>query len=116
MEYLNAFLYVGIICAIGQIILDNTKLTPGHVTSIFVVLGSFLSFLGFYEKIIEWAGVGASIPIISFGNLLYQGAYQGFLQDGFLGIFTNLLATTSAGICATVIFAFIFGLIFKPKD
>lgn len=116
MDYLRAFLFVGLICAIGQVILDNTNFTPGHVTSIFVVIGSFLGFLGIYDKFKSFAGVGASIPISSFGNLLYTAAYEGYLKTGLLGIFSNLLVSTSAGITAAIVFSFFFSLIFKPKD
>lgn len=116
MIYLNAFLFVGICSLIGQIILDNTKLTPGHITSIFVTLGAILSFFGIYKYFIEWAHIGASVPILSFGNLLYQSALEGFKAKGFIGIFSNMLNTTSGGICEAIIFAFLITLIFKPKD
>jgi stage V sporulation protein AE len=116
MIYLNAFLFVGTACLIGQLILDNSKLTPGHVTSIFVSIGAILSFLGIYKYFIEWAKIGASVPILSFGNLLYQAALEGFYANGFLGIFTNMFKTTSGGISEAIIFAFIMTIIFKPKD
>lgn len=116
MIYLNAFIFCGIVCLIGQIILDNTKLTPGHITSIFVVLGSILSFLGIYPKFIDYAGVAATIPITSFGNALYQACFSGFYKNGILGMFQNLLSTTSAGITSAVIFASIMTIFFSPKD
>ena len=116
MIYINSFILVGIISMIGQIILDNTKLTPGHITSLFVVLGSILSFLGIYDKLIEFSKIGSSIPITSFGNLLYKATIEGFYLDGILGIFKNMLITTSAGISSTIIFAFIVSLIFKSKN
>ena len=116
MIYLNAFLFVGVICLIGQIILDNTKLTPGHVTSIFVVIGAILAFFNFYEPLRDWAGAGASLPIVSFGDLLYKAALEGFNKEGFLGIFKNLLTLTSAGITFTIIISFIFAFIFNPKE
>lgn len=116
MIYLNAFIFVGTICLIGQIILDNTKLTPGHITSIFTVLGALLSFLGIYELFSEWAGVGASVPITSFGNLLYQACLEGYKTNGILGMFTNLLSTTSGGISSAIIFAAILSIFFNPKD
>ena len=72
MIYVYSFIFCGLICLIGQIILDNTKLTPGHITSIFVCIGALLGFFGIYEKFKLWAGVGASVPITSFGNLLYK--------------------------------------------
>lgn len=116
MIYLNAFLFCGVVCLIGEIILDNTKLTPGHITSIFVVIGAILSFLGIYEIFIDWAQVGASIPITSFGNLLYQACLEGYKTKGILGMYTNLLNTTSAGISSAIIFAFFTTLIFKSRD
>ncbi|MGM9834557.1 MAG: SpoVA/SpoVAEb family sporulation membrane protein [Bacilli bacterium] len=116
MIYLNAFLVVGTICLIGQIIMDHTKLTNGHITSIFVVMGVVLGFLGLYDNISEFSKVGASIPITSFGNLLYKACIEGFEQNGFLGMLTNLLTTTSAGICSAIIFAITVTIFFKPKD
>lgn len=113
---INAFLYVGLICLIGQIILDNTKLTPGHLTSIFVILGAFLSFLGWYDFIIDFAGAGSGVPILSFGNQLYQSALYGFTNGGVLGIFNLIYATTSSGISTSIIFAFLFSLFSQPKD
>ncbi len=116
MLYLNAFLFVGIVSLIGEIILDNTKLTSGHVTSILVVIGAILSFLGLYDKLIDFAGVGASIPITSFGNLLFKACYEGFKKAGLLGMFTNMFSTTSGGITAAIIFAAFFTLFTRPKD
>ena len=116
MEYLNAFIVCGLISMIGQIILDNTKLTPGHITSLFVLLGALLSFLGLYDSIREYSLVGSSIPITSFGNALYQAAYTGYEEAGFIGMFNNLLSTTSSGITGAVFFGFIFASIFKVRD
>ena len=116
MNYFNAFLVCGIICAISEIILDKTKLTPGHITSLFVVIGAILSFLGVYKYIQDFSFVGSSIPIVSFGNALYQAAYTGFKEAGFIGMFNNLLSTTSTGISGAIFFGFIFALIFKVRD
>lgn len=116
MLYLKSFLVVGIICVLGQLILDNTKLTNGHITSIFVVLGSFLSFIGVYDKVAEFSKIGSSIPITSFGNLLYKACLEGYQTSGVLGMFTNLLTTTSAGISSAIIFAIICTIFFKPQD
>src|SRR5574344_2524433 len=116
MIYLNAFIFVGLTCLLREIILDNTKLTPGHITSLFVSFGAILSFFNLYEPLINWAKVGASLPIISFGNLLYQACLTGYLDKGILGMFTNLLSTTSAGICGAVISAFLITIFFKAKD
>lgn len=116
MIYLKAFLVCGIISLIGQIILDNTNLTPGHITSLFVVIGAILSFLGIYDVIRDYSLVGSSIPITSFGNALYQAALEGYNTNGFIGIFNNLLSTTSAGISGAVFFGFIFSIIGKIRD
>lgn len=116
MEFIGAFVFGGLICLIGQLILDNTKLCPGHVTSIFVVLGSILGFFGVYDVLLNIAHAGANIPITSFGNLLFQAAYEGFQTKGILGIFTNMLSTTSGVISACLIFSFIITLFCKAKD
>ncbi len=116
MTYLISFLFCGSVCLLGELILDNTKLTPGHITSLFVSLGTFLSFLGIYPWFVKNVGVASSLPITSFGNLLYQACYEGFRTKGVLGMFSNLLTTTSAGICASIIFAFIITLFLKSKD
>ncbi len=116
MIFLNAFVFAGIVCAIGQIILDNTKLTPGHITSLFTVLGAFLSFLGIYEKLVSWAGAGATVLISNFGHMLYQSGLIGLKESGILGIFTELLCKSSAAIVSAVVFSAILAFIFKPKD
>ena len=116
MIYIKAFLLVGFISMIGQLILDNTKLTPGHITSLFVCLGALLSFFGIYEKLTDFSKIGSSVPITSFGNLLYLAAYEGFKTKGILGIFSNMLVTTSAGISSSVIFGFLVSIFFKSKD
>ena len=116
MIYLNAFLICGLISMIGQIILDNTTLTPGHITSMFVVIGAILSFLGIYEKMKNYSIIGSSIPITSFGNTLYQASLEGFKQNGFIGMFNNILSTSSAGISGAVFFGFIFSIFFKARD
>ncbi len=116
MTIIYSFLFCALICLIGQIILDNTNFTPGHITSLFVIIGSFLSFTNLYEKILNITGMGASLPIMSFGNLLTNGAYTGYLKNGFIGIFTNILCNVSLGISSVIIFSFFLMLIFKPKD
>ena len=116
MIYLNAFIFAGLVCLIGQIILDNTKLTPGHVTSLLVVVGAFLSMFGIYDSIIDVVGMGASLPITSFGNTLFNSAYEGYLIDGFLGIFNNILCDVSLGISVAIIFSFLFSVFSKVKD
>ena len=116
MTILYSFLFCGLVCLIGQLILDNSKLTPGHVTSTLVVVGTFLSMFGIYDNIIDIVGVGASIPITSFGNTLFNSAYTGFKADGFLGIFNNIICDVSLGISAAIIFSFLFSIPTKAKD
>ena len=116
MIYVNAFILVGLISMIGQLILDNTKLTPGHITSIFVCIGAILAFFGLYDKLISFSKIGSSIPITSFGNLLYTASYEGYKASGILGMFSNMLVSTSAGISSSIIFGFIVSIFFKSKD
>lgn len=116
MNYLSAFLFSGIACLLAQLILDNTKLTPGHVTSIFTILGALFGFLGLYDKFISFAGAGATTIISNFGYVLYKGAYIGFQEKGIIGLFADLLSMSSCAIAGAVIFSFIFVMIFKPRD
>lgn len=116
MIYLNAFLFAGLVCAIGQIILDKAKLTPGHITAIFVSIGAFLDVFDIYDHIVQWAGGGALVPITSFGHMLTHGAIQGYNDDGIIGLLGGTLSLTSSGIAAAIISAFFLSLIFKPKD
>ncbi len=116
MTFIWAFLVAGTFCAIGQIILDNTKLTPGHVTSLFTVLGALLGFFGVYDKLINIAGGGATALISNFGYLLYTGALEGYQSVGFLGIFTGMLVKGGAAIVGAVVFGAIMTLFFDSKD
>lgn len=113
--YIYAFLFCGFVCMLSQIILDNTKLTPGHVTSLFVVFGAFLDLFGIYDKIVLYAGAGAIIPITSFGHLLIHGAMDMASESGVIGLTLGIFNLTSAGISVAVVSAFILALIFKPK-
>ena len=115
MTYIYAFLFCGLVCLIAQLILDNTKLTPGHVTSLFVVIGAFLDVFGIYDKIVLYAGAGALIPITSFGHLLIHGAMDTANSLGPLGLALGIFNLTSAGISLAVFLAFILSLIFKPR-
>ena len=115
MIYLYAFLSCGIVCMISQIILDNTKLTPGHVTSLFVVIGAFLDIFGIYDKIVLYCGAGAIVPITSFGHLLIHGAMDTASELGPLGLSFGIFNLTSAGISIALVIAFTLSLIFKPK-
>lgn len=116
MIYLNAFIFCGIICVIGQIILDNTKLTPGHVTAIFVVIGAFLDSFSIYDKFVTWAGGGAMVPITSFGHLLIHGALDTANEIGLMGLMVGMFDLTASGITAAIIFSFFLSLIFKPRS
>ena len=115
MIYLNAFILSGIICAIAQIIIEYTNLTPGHVNAILVVTGAVLSFFGVYEILLKWAGAGASVPITNYGHLLFKGAYEGFIEDGMTGLLDGIMSTSSGGVAVTIIIAFVVAVIFKPK-
>ncbi len=116
MNFIFAFLLAGLVCGIAQIILDNTKLTAGHITSLFTALGSVLAFFDIYPYLIEKCGAGATILISNFGNVLYQGGIDGYKSLGFLGIFTGLLEKASGVVVAAIVFAFIMGIFFKPKS
>ncbi len=116
MIFIWAFIVAGLMCMIAQIILDNTKLTPGHVTTLFTVLGAILAFFGIYDKLIDIAGGGATTIISNFGYLLYTGALEGYREFGILGIFSGLLTKGGLAIVGSVVFATIMALIFKPKD
>ncbi len=116
MLLINSFLFCGFICLISQIILDNTKLTPGHITSILVVVGAFLDSFSFYDKIIKVVGGGALVPITSFGHSLIHGALAKANSFGIIGILMGMFDLTATGITSAIIFSFIFALIFKPKN
>lgn len=116
MNFLMAFLFAGFMCALAQIILDNTKLTPGHITSIYTVMGSFLSFLGCYDRLISKFGAGVTILISNFGHALYSSAWQGYIEEGFLGIFGDMLCKSSGVITGAIVIAFLVSVIFKPKN
>jgi len=113
--YIYAFLFCGFVCMIGQLIIDNTNLTPGHVTSLLVIIGSLLDVAGIYDKIVLYCGAGAIIPITSFGHLLIHGAMDMAAENGIMGLSLGIFNLTSAGISIAVVSAFFFALIFKPR-
>lgn len=117
MEYLWAFLIGGLFCAIGQILIDFTKLTPARILVSYVVAGVILGALGLYKPIIDKAGGGATVPLTGFGYLLAEGVKKAVDENGFLGIFTGGLTAAAAGICAATVFGFITALFAKstPK-
>ena len=114
--YIYSFLFAGTLCLIAQVILDNSKLTIGHITSIFVVIGAGLDVFNIYDKIILKVGGGAMLPITSFGHLLSHGAMLGANESGAMGVAMGMFNLTAAGITAVLVFSFIFALIFKPRD
>lgn len=116
MVYLNAFIFAGIVCLIGQIIIDNTKLTAGHVTTMFVVFGAFLDTFSIYDKFVLWAGGGALVPITSFGHLLIHGALEKANDFGLIGLAMGMFDLTSSGIISAIVISFFLSLFFKSKD
>ena len=116
MNYLLAFLFSGFVCLVAQFIYEKTKLTPGHITSLFVVIGSFLDLFHIYDKIIEIFHAGALIPITSFGHSLMHGAMAATEEYGIFGIAMGIFDLTSAGISAAILFSFLIAIIFKPKS
>ncbi len=115
IEYLKVFITGGIICSIGQILIDKTKLTPARILVIFVTLGTILTSIGIYGKIVEFGGAGATVPISGFGYCLGTGVIEEINKVGFLGIFTGGVKACSAGICAAVVFGFLCALFSKPS-
>lgn len=116
MEYVKAFLCGGVLCAIGQILIDKTKLTPARILTGYVVAGVALSALGFYEPLVEWGGAGATVPLTGFGHNLAKGVEKAVGEKGWLGVFTGGLTAAAGGITAAVVFAVIMALIFKPGE
>ena len=114
--FIYAFLFCGFVCMISQIILDNTKLTPGHITSLFVVIGALLDVSGIYDKLVLYCGAGAIIPITSFGHLLIHGALESAASYGIMGLVMGMFNLTASGICSAIIFSFLLTMIFEPHD
>lgn len=115
MEYWKTFLVGGAICAVVQIFLDRTKMMPGRVMVSLVVIGAILGFLGIYEPFLSWAGAGAGVPLLGFGNTLWKGVAKAIAEDGLLGIFKGGLTAASAGITGALIFGYLGALVFKQK-
>ena len=116
MDYLNAFLCGGILCAIGQILIDKTKLTPARILTGYVVVGVLLSALGLYQPIADWGGAGATVPLTGFGYALAKGVQKAVAEQGWLGVLTGGLTATAGGIAAAVVFGVLMALIFKPGE
>ena len=115
MDYFKAFLIGGLICALAQILLDRTKLMPGRIMVLLVCSGAVLGALGLYPPFQEFAGAGASVLLIGFGNLLWNGVREAVDQEGFLGIFLGGFKASAAGISAALVFGYLASLVFEPK-
>lgn len=115
MQFLWAFIIGGLICVIGQILMDAVKLTPAHTMSTLVVAGAVADAFGLYDPLVKFAGAGASVPITSFGNSLVHGALSELERDGWIGVVTGIFEVTSAGISSAIIFSFLAALIVRPK-
>lgn len=115
MDFLKAFITGGIICAIGQVLIDKTKLTSARILVLFVVSGCILGALGIYGKIYDFGGAGASVPLSGFGYLLSKGVFTETEQNGILGIFTGGLKACAGGVTQAILFSLIAGIIFEPK-
>lgn len=116
MDYLKAFLVGGGICLLAQLLIDYTKLTPAKILVSFVVLGVILGGIGIYQPLVDFAGAGASVPLLGFGNTLAKGVREAVQQDGFLGILTGGLKATAGGITVAITAGLLASLLFKPKD
>ncbi len=116
MNYLWAFVIGGLICAVGQLLIDFTKLTPARILVGYVVTGVILGAIGIYPKLVDFAGAGASVPLSGFGNLLAQGIRKAVAEHGLLGILTGGLTSASGGITAAMLFGLLASICFRPKD
>lgn len=115
MEYLKAFLCGGILCVIGQLLIDRTSLTPARILVSYVVAGVILGGLGLYQPIIDWAGAGATVPLTGFGSLLAKGTKKAVAEKGLIGALTGGITAAAGGIAAAVFFGFLVALLFKSK-
>ena len=116
MDYLNAFLCGGILCAVGQILIDRTQLTPARILTGYVVAGVLLSALGLYQPIADWGGAGAAVPLTGFGHTLAKGVEKAVAERGWLGVLTGGLTAAAGGITAAIVSAVLTALIFRPGE
>ncbi len=116
LPYLKAFLVGGLLCCIGQALIDRTALTPARILTSYVVAGVILGALGLYQPLVDWAGAGAAVPLTGFGNAIAKGVKKAVLEKGLLGIFSGAFTAASAGLGAAVVFSFLLSLLTKPKD
>lgn len=116
MDYLRAFVVGGLLCAIGEILIDYTKLTPARILVTYVISGVILGALGLYDPLVDYAGAGATVPLTGFGNSLAKGVREAVDSSGFMGIFTGGITAAAAGITAALVFGLITALIFRSKE
>lgn len=116
IEYGKAFAVGGLLCVVGQLLIDYTKLTPARILTIFVVTGVLLGALGVYQPLADWAGAGATVPLTGFGNALAKGVKRAVEEKGLLGAFTGGFTAAAGGICAAMFFGYLVALICKPGD
>lgn len=115
MDYINAFWVGGLICALSQILMEKTKMMPGRIMVLLVCLGAVLGAVGIYEPFLEYAGAGASVPLLGFGNVLWKGVKEAVDKEGFLGLFMGGFKSSAVGISAALIFGYLASWIFEPK-
>ena len=116
ISLLKAFLVGGVLCLIGQLLIDLTRLTPARILTIYVVAGVILGAVGVYEPFAQWAGAGAAVPLTGFGNLLATGVREAVAERGVIGAFTGGFTTAAGGICAAIVFGLLAALVFKSKE
>ena len=116
MEFLKAFICGGLLCAVGQILIDKTQLSPARILTGYVVAGVLLGALGIYEPIAEWGGAGATVPLTGFGHLLAKGVKKAVAEQGFLGALTGGVTSAAGGITAAIFFGYLVALLCKPKS
>ena len=116
MDYVKAFLFGGLLCVIGQILIDKTRLTPARILVSYVVIGVFLGGIGVYKPFADFAGAGATVPLTGFGNCLASGVKEAVDKDGFIGIFTGGLQASAGGITAAIVAGLLASLFFRAKD
>ncbi len=116
MEYLKAFLCGGVLCAVGQVLIDKTRLSPARILTGYVVSGVLLTALGIYEPVVRWGGAGATVPLLGFGYALAKGAERAAAEKGWLGVLSGGLSATAGGVTAAVVFAVLMALLFRAGD
>ncbi len=116
LSYLKCFLVGGLLCAVGQVLIDKTALTPARILTMYVVAGVVLGALGLYQPLVDFAGAGASVPLTGFGNTLAKGMRRAVAEKGLLGVFTGGFTAAAAGICAALLFGYLAALLFRSRE